>query len=86
MEKLLERRLKIPFVAWNAAKKIKAERIVLGKGVAGDVRFRKQAKARDATRAGKLMPLRFADRTQLHTANHAVEKRLDRAKVAQRIR
>ena len=86
MEKLLERGLKIPFVARNAAKEIQAERIVLGKGMAGGVRFRKQAEAGDATRAGKLMPLRLADGAQLHAANHAMKKRFDRAEVAQRIR
>ena len=86
MEKLLERRLKIPFVPRNTAKKIQAKGIVFRKGVAGDVRFRQQAEAGDATRAGKLMPLRLADGAQLHAANHAVEKCFDRAKVAQRIR
>ena len=86
MEKLLERRLKIPFVARNTAKKIQAQRIVLGKGMASDVGFRKQAKASNAAGPGKLMPLRFADGAQLHTANHAMEKSFDRAEVAQRIR
>ena len=86
MEKLLECRLKIPFVARNAAKKIQAERIVLGKGVTGDVGFRQQAKTGDTARAGKLMPLRFADGPQLHAANHAVEEGFHGAKVAQRIR
>ena len=36
MEKLLQRGFKIPFGARNTAKKIQAQRIVLGKGVAGD--------------------------------------------------
>jgi len=41
VEKLLERRFKIPFGARNAAKEIQAKRIVLGKGMASNVRFRK---------------------------------------------
>jgi hypothetical protein len=85
MKKLLDGRFKIPFGSRNAAKEIQAKRIVLGKGVAGDVRLREQAKAGDAAGAGKLMPLRFADRAKLQAANHAVEERFDRAKVAQRI-
>ena len=79
MEKLLERRFKIPFGARHAAKEIQAKRIMLGKGMAGDVRFREQAKAGDAAGPGKLMPLRCADGTQLQAANHAMEKRFDRA-------
>ena len=86
MEKLLERRFKIPFGARNAAKEIQAKRIVLGKGMAGDVGFREQAKTGDAASSWKLMPLCFADGAQLHAANHAMEKRFDRAEVAQRIR
>lgn len=86
MEKLLERRFKIPLGARNTAKKIEAKRIVLGKGMAGDVRFREQAEAGDAAGSWKLMPLRFADGAQLHPANHAVEKCFHRAEVAQRIR
>ena len=84
MEKLLERRFKIPFGARKAAKQIQAKRIVLGKSMAGDVRFREQAKAGDSAGPGKLMPLRSADRTQLHAANHAMEKRFDGTQVAQR--
>ena len=61
MEKLLERRFKIPLSAWNTAKKIQAERIVFGKGVAGDVGLGEQAQAGDTARTRKLMPLRFAD-------------------------
>ena len=86
MEKLLERRFKIPFGARNAAKEIQAKRIMFGKGMAGDVRFREQSEAGYSAGPGKLMPLRCADRTQLHAANHAMEKRFDGAKVAQRIR
>ena len=79
MEKLLERGLKIPFVARNAAKKIQAKGIVFGKGVARDMRFGEQAKAGDAARARELMPLRFADGAQLHATNHAVEESFDGA-------
>ena len=86
MEKLLERRFKIPFGARKAAKQIQAKGIVLGKGMAGDVRFREQAKTGDAAGPGKLMPLRSADGTQFQAANHAMKKRFDGAKVAQRIR
>jgi len=63
MEKLLERRFKIPLSAWNTAKKIQAERIVFWKGVAGYVGLVEQAQTRDTARARKLMPLRFADRS-----------------------
>lgn len=83
MEKLLERRFKIPFGARNATKKIQAKRIVLGKGVASDVRFGEQAETRNAAGSGEYMPLRFADGPQLHSANHAVEECFDSAKVAQ---
>ena len=86
MEKLLERRFKIPFGARNATKKIQAKRIVLGKGMTGDVRFGEQAETGDATGSGEYMPLRFANGPQLHTANHAVEKRFDGAEVAQGFR
>ena len=85
MEKLLKRGFKIPFSARYAAKEIQAKRIVLGKSVASDVRLREQAKPGDAAGAGKLMPLRLADRAKLHASNHAMEERLDRTKVAQRI-
>jgi hypothetical protein len=83
MKKLLQRRFKIPFISRNAAKKIKAKRIVLGKSVAGDVRFGEEAKASDAAGARKLMPLRYADRAQLHAANHAMEERFDRTEITQ---
>jgi hypothetical protein len=73
MEKLLERGFEIPFVAWNAAKKIQAKRIVLGKGVARDVGFGEEAKTGDATCPWELMPLRCADGAELHAANHAME-------------
>jgi len=86
MEKLLERRFKIPFGARNAAKKIQAKRIVLGEGMTGDVGLRKQAKTGDAAGAGKLMPLCFADGAKLHAPNHAMEKCFDCTEVAQRIR
>ena len=86
MKKLLERRFEIPFGARKAAKQIQAKRIVLGKGMAGDVRFREQAKAGDTAGPGKLMPLRCADRTQLQASDHAMEERFDGAQVAERIR
>ena len=86
MEKLLERRFKIPFGPRNTAKEIQAKRIVFWKGVAGDVGLGEQAEAGDAASPGELMPLRLADGPQLHAANHAMEKRFDRAEVAQRIR
>ena len=86
MEKLLERRFEIPFGARNAAKQIQAKRIVLGKGMAGDVGFREQAKTGDAASSWKLMPLCFADGAQLHAANHSVKERFHGAEVAQRIR
>lgn len=86
MKKLLQRRFKIPFISRNTTKKIKAKRIVFGKSVAGDVRFSEQAKTSDTTSARKLMPLRCTNGAQLHAANHAMEERFDRAKVAQRIR
>ena len=82
MEKLLERRFKIPFGARKAAKEIQAKRMVLGKGMAGDVRFREQAKAGEAAGPGKLMPLGWADGTQFQAANHAMKKRFDGAQVA----
>lgn len=86
MEKLLERSFKIPFVARNAAKQIQAERTVLGKGMAGNVRFGEKAEAGDAAGPGELMPLRSANGPQLHAANHAMEERFHRAEIAQRIR
>jgi len=86
MKELLECRFKIPFGAGNATKKIQAKRVVLGKSVAGDVRFGEQAEAGDAAGTGKLMPLGSANGTQLHAANHAMEERFDGAEVAQRIR
>lgn len=82
MEKLLQRCFKIPFRARNATKKIEAKRIVLGKGMAGDVGFRKQAQAGDAAGSWKLMPLRFADGAQLHAANHPMKERFYCAEVA----
>src|SRR2546426_5334403 len=45
----------IPFRARPAAENVEAKRMILGKGVAGKVRFRKQTHARDAARSGKLM-------------------------------
>src|SRR5438034_3276213 len=45
----------IPFRARSAAENVEAKRMILGKGVAGKVRFRKQTHARDAARSGKLM-------------------------------
>jgi hypothetical protein len=86
MKKLLERGFKIPFISRNAAKEIKAKRIVFRKSVAGDVGFGEEAKAGDAAGSGKLVPLRCSDGAQLHAANHAMEERFDGAKVAQRIR
>ena len=86
MEKLLQRSLKIPFRARNAAKKIKAKRMVFRKSVAGDVGFSEEANTSDAASARKLVPLRFADGPQLHAANHAMEERFHGAEVAQRIR
>lgn len=83
MEKLLNRCFKIPFGPRNTAKKIQTKRIMLGKGMAGDVGFRKKAEARDAAGPGKLMPLRLADRAKLHAANHAMEERFHGAEVAQ---
>ena len=66
IEELLQSGFKIPFGARNAAEKIQAQRTVLGKRVTGEMGFSEQAKAGDAAGAGKLMPLRFADRPQLH--------------------
>jgi hypothetical protein len=84
MEKLLERRFKIPLSARNTAENIQAKRIVFGKGMAGDVGFGEQAKAGDSAGPWKLMPLRFADGAQLQAANHSMEKGFYRAHVAQR--
>ena len=54
--------------------------------MAGDVGLGEQAQARDTARAGKLMPLRFANGTKLHAADHAVEQSFHCTKVAQRFR
>ena len=63
----------IPFSARNATEEIEAERAVLRKRVTREVRLREKAKAGYPTRAGKLMPLRFADGPELHLPDDAVE-------------
>jgi hypothetical protein len=46
---------------------------MLGKGVAGDVRFLKQGESGNAS-AGELMPLRFGHRMQIHLRDEIVEE------------
>jgi hypothetical protein len=73
VEKLPQNCLEIPLAARNAAEEIEAERAVFRKRVTRKMRLREEAKAGDASGAGKLMPLRFADGTELHLANDAAE-------------
>jgi hypothetical protein len=72
-KKLTENSFEIPFSAGNTAKEIQTERAVLRKRVARKMRFREKAKASNPSCAGKLMPLRFADGTELHFPNDVVE-------------
>jgi hypothetical protein len=84
-EELLQKRFKIPFNTWNAAEKIQTERAVLRKRMTREVRFGEKAKPGNATGSGKLMPLRFANGTELHFADDAVKQVFQNSRVAQRL-
>src|SRR5688572_8311456 len=56
---------KIPLWARAAAEQIEAERLVLGKGVHGEVRLREQTEPSDAARAGEHVPQRLADDAEI---------------------
>src|SRR5260370_25099864 len=86
IKELPQNRFEIPFGARNAAEKIQAERAVLRKRVTGEVRLREKAEAGDASGAGTLMPLRFADGPELHLPDDAVEQVLQDSRVTQRLR
>ena len=73
IKKLTENSLEIPFRSWNTAKEIETERTVLWKCVASEMRLCEQAKAGNPPGAGKLMPLGFAHRTELHFPNDVAE-------------
>ena len=73
VKKLTENSLEIPFRSWNTAKEIETERAVLWKRVASEMRLREKAKAGNASGAGKLMPLCFADGPKLHFPNDAAK-------------
>src|SRR6267143_5348239 len=59
---------------------------MFGKGVAGEVRFREEAKPGDSAGARKLMPLRLTDGTELHLADDSLEQILQDRHVSQRLR
>src|SRR6266853_407926 len=59
---------------------------MLRKGVAREVRLGEKAEASDPSGDGKLMPLRFADRPELHLPEDAVEQILQDSRVAQGLR
>jgi hypothetical protein len=46
---------------------------MLGKSVAGEVRFGEEAKAGDAAGARELVPLRGADRAEFHLVDDFIE-------------
>src|SRR5260370_30169366 len=73
IEELPQNSFEIPLRARNAAEEIEAERTVLGKRVTRKVRLRKKAKSGDASGAGKLMPLRFADGPEFHLPDDVVK-------------
>ncbi len=68
-----EKGFKVPLCAGNTAKEIEAQRAVLRKRMAGKMGLCEKAEAGDPSGAGKLMPLRFADRAELHFPNDAAE-------------
>lgn len=85
LEELPQNDFEIPFGARNAAEEVEAERAVLWKRVASEVRLGKKAKAGDSARAGELMPLRFADGTEFHLQNYFLEESFEGCGVAQRL-
>src|SRR5579862_8157045 len=67
--------LEIPVRTRPAAEDVQAKRMILGKRVAGNVRFSQQIKAGYAAGAGKLVPGGFADRVQRQTLDEPREER-----------
>ena len=63
-EFVLEQRFKIGGGPRAAAEQVQTEGSVFGEGVAGKVRFRKQAHTGDTASVGKLVPTGFAERVQ----------------------
>src|SRR6266436_7947561 len=59
---------------------------MLRKGVAREVRLGEKANSSDPSGDGKLMPLRFADRPELHLPDDAVEQIMQDSSVTQRLR
>jgi hypothetical protein len=74
IKKLTENSLEIPLRAGNTTKDVEAERAVLWKRVAREMRLREKAKAGDPSGTRKLMPLGFADGPELHLPDHTVEQ------------
>src|SRR5215831_19216753 len=72
----LQIRAEIPFRARSATKDVEAKRMILGKGVAGKMRFCEQTKARDAAGYRKLVPIGVAYRMQLQSCGQLREQRV----------
>lgn len=80
-EEVLESGLEIPFRTGHATEKIQTQRTVLGKRVAGEMRFSEQTEAGNSAGSGKLMPLGRGDRPEIHLLNHPAEKILQNRRV-----
>src|SRR5882762_8629822 len=82
-EFLFEQRFKVGAGAWPAAEEIQTERSIFGERVAGQMRFRKQAHPRDATRMRELVPIGLAERMQVQLADQRVEERFERVQIGE---
>lgn len=85
-EEVAESGFKIPFGTRHAAEKVQAQRTVFGKSVACEMRFSQETKPGNPASSGKLMPLGFPHRPEIHLLNHSAEKILQRRRVTQRLR
>ena len=85
-ESSLQFGLKTPLFPRDAAKKIQAKRLILGKGVASEMRFGEKAETRDATCNRKLMPSCRTDRPQAKIRNQRIKQRLQSMGIAEQIR
>src|SRR5712664_2250186 len=76
----------IPFRARPAAEDVEAKRMILGKGVAGKMRFGKQAHSRDAARSRELMEGGIAYGMEQQRFREPAEKGAQLRKISQRRR
>src|SRR5579871_1114942 len=80
----LQARFEIPVGARPAAEDVEAKRMILGKGVAGKMRFREQPQAGNASGAGEAVPVGVADGMEREGLSEKVKEPAEFGEIGER--